>query len=309
MATYRIISIDGGGIRGLIATIILQRLTSTPGLEDLLESADLVAGTSTGGLLALAIAHNVELPLIRELYIKKGPRIFDDSWLDDVTDLGRFIGAEYDIKPLRRELKRIFGRVELGQLSKQVLITAFDLDNKVPQRRTWKPKLFHNFAGPGSDRQALAVDVGLYTSAAPTYFPSVDGYVDGGVYANNPAMCALAQALDSRYQPTPALDEIQIFSLSTGKVLQYIKQKSVDWGYTQWLKPLVNLVLEGTTSITDYQCRQLLGERYHRVDPEFPPGVNVPLDAVDKTPYMVEFAQAVPLEPTIEWLREVWLGR
>lgn len=307
MAKYRIISLDGGGIRGLIATIILQRLTATPGLEDLLESTDLIAGTSTGGLVALGVAHGLELSLISELYIEKGPAIFDDSWLDNLTDLGKFIGAEYDIKPLRRELKRLFGAVELGQLSKHVLVTTFDLDNEVPERRTWKPKLFHNFSGPGNDRQARVVDVGLYTSAAPTYFPSVDGYVDGGVYANNPSMCALAQALDRRYEPTPALEEIRILSLSTGNILQYVKGKDVDWGYTQWLKPMINLILEGTTSITDYQCRQLLGERYHRLDPDFPPGVNVPLDAVGKIPYLIEFAESVPLDPTVEWLRKHWL--
>ena len=304
MASYRIISIDGGGIRGLIATIILQRLTATSGLENLLGKADLIAGTSTGGLVALGIAHGIELPTIRELYVKKGPKIFDDSWVDDVTDLGKFVGAQYDIKPLRRELKRLFGTVELGQLSKHVLVTTFDLDNRDPQRRTWKPKLFHNFSGPGNDREARAADVGLYTSAAPTYFPAVDGYVDGGVYANNPSMCALAQALDSRYEPTPHLDEIQILSVSTASILQYVKGQKLDWGYTQWLKPLVNLILEGTTSITDYQCRQLLRDNYHRIDPEFPPGVKVALDAVQKIPYITEFAENVPLEKTVDWLKK-----
>ncbi|MAL97677.1 MAG: hypothetical protein CL583_04410 [Alteromonadaceae bacterium] len=309
MASYRIISIDGGGIRGLIATILLQRLTQTPGLERLLDTTDLIAGTSTGGLVALGLAHGIELQQLRALYIDKGPAIFDDSWWDDLTDLGKFAGADYSTQPLRRELKRLFGTVELGQLSKHVLITTFDLDNERPERRTWKPKLFHNFVGPGDDRQARAADVGLYTSAAPTYFPAVDGFVDGGVYANNPSMCAIAQALDERYQPTPALGDIQVLSLSTGNILQYVKGRNVDWGYTQWLKPLVNLILEGTTSITDYQCRQLLRSRYHRVDPEFPPGVRVSLDAVNKIDYMVAFAEQYPLEDTADWLRESgWAG-
>jgi patatin-like phospholipase/acyl hydrolase len=174
MAKYRVVSIDGGGIRGLIPTILLQRIIATPGMGNVLDSVDLIAGTSTGGLLALGIAHELDLSEIRDIYEKKGPTIFDDYWLDDLADLGKLRGADYDIEPLRRELKRVFGDTTLGQLKKRVLITAFDLDNEDPAERTWKPKLFHNFPGRNTDRGALVFEVGLYTSAAPTYFPSVD---------------------------------------------------------------------------------------------------------------------------------------
>ena len=159
-------------------------------MESFFDSIDLIAGTSTGGLLALGIAHQLDLSEIRDIYEKKGPKIFDDSWLDDLADLGKLRGADYDIEPLRRELKRVFGDTTLGQLKKRVLITAFDLDNEDPAKRTWKPKLFHNFPGRNTDRSEAAFAVGLYTSAAPTYFPSVDGFIDGGVYASNPSMCA-----------------------------------------------------------------------------------------------------------------------
>jgi patatin-like phospholipase/acyl hydrolase len=308
MAKYRVVSIDGGGIRGLVTTILLQRLTATPGLEGLLESIDLLAGTSTGGLLALAIAHRIDLATIRDVYVEKGPKIFDDSWLDNLVDLGRLRGADYDIKPLRRELQRLFGDTTLGQLRKRVLVTTFDLDNEDPDpaARTWKPKLFHNFPGPNTDRAARAADVGLYTSAAPTYFPSVDGYVDGGVYAANPAMCALAQTQDRRYAPTPALDDVLLLSLGTGTSLEYIAGRSHDWGYVQWVKPLIALMLDGTAGIADYQCRQVLGERYHRLAPVFPPGRTVPMDDVDKIPYLIEFAEALPIDETVEWLRSAW---
>jgi patatin-like phospholipase/acyl hydrolase len=308
MSKYRVVSIDGGGIRGLVTTVLLQRIVATPGLENFLDSADLIAGTSTGGLLALGIAHNLELGKIRDLYITKGQKIFDDSWLDDLVDLGKLRGADYDIGPLRHELKKLFENTTLGQLKKRVLITAFDLDNENPDpaKRTWKPKLFHNFPGPNSDRASSAVDVGLYTSSAPTYFPSVDGYIDGGVYASNPSMCALAQTQDSRYSPTPSLNEVLLLSLGTGISLQYIKGKSHDWGYAQWVKPLINLMLDGTAGIADYQCRQMIGERYHRLAPVFPAGTTVPMDDVDKIPYMIEFAEALPIDKTIEWLKRTW---
>lgn len=309
MATYRILAIDGGGIRGLVTTILLERLGATPGLEDILERIDLVAGTSTGGLLALAIAREIPLAEIGRLYRERGPKIFDDSWLDDLVDVGKLRGADYRTGPLRRELRRLFGpETTLGDLRKRVLIPAFDLDNEDarPARRTWKPKLFHNFPGPGTDRRALAWGVGLYTSAAPTYFPSVDGYVDGGVYANNPSMCALGQALDRRYAPTPRLDEVVLLSLGTGTSLRYVRGRTHDWGYAQWAKPLVELMFEASQGIADYQCRQLLDARYHRLAPVFPPGVSIALDDVRRIPEMEAFARTLPIADTVAWLHHHW---
>ncbi|MBK6900028.1 MAG: patatin-like phospholipase family protein [bacterium] len=138
-----------------------------PGLERLLDGADLLAGTSTGGLLALGLAKGLDLELLRRTYVEKGPRIFDDSWLDDVMDLGKLRGADYSITNLKRELQTLLGDTTLDQLHKRVLITTFDLDNEDPRRRTWKPKLFHHFPGPNSDGAHLARNVALYTSAAP----------------------------------------------------------------------------------------------------------------------------------------------
>jgi patatin-like phospholipase/acyl hydrolase len=308
MPRYRILSIDGGGIRGLVASILLQRLLAQPGLNNLLDLIDLLAGTSSGGLLALGIAHQLDISEIRDVYVNKGPEIFDDSWLDDIVDLGTLVGADYSVKPLGRELQKLLGDTTLGQLKKRVLITAFDLDNEDPDpsKRQWKPKLFHNFPGPSNDRDQLAYKVGMYTSAAPTYFPSVDGYIDGGVFASNPSMCALAQTQDRRYEPAPALDDIVLLSLGTGTSLQYIKGQTHNWGYVQWVKPLINLMLDGTAGIADYQCRQILDARYHRLAPVFPPGITVPLDDVKKIDYLIEFAESVPIESTIAWLNEYW---
>jgi len=308
MAITRILSLDGGGIRGIVTVTLLQRLLRRPGCAGLLDDVDLIAGTSTGGLIALALARGLDLEVIRRVYVRDGPRIFDDSWWDDVVDLGKLRGADYDIKHLRRVLRRLLGDATLGDLKRRVLITAFDLDNRDPDpaRRTWKPKLFHNYPGPDNDRDVPAWKVGLYTSAAPTYFPSVDGYIDGGVFAGNPAMCALAQTQDRRYRPTPALDRVRLLSLGTGTSLHYIKGRVHDWGYGQWLKPLVHLMLDGNNGIADYQCRQFLRERYHRLAPVFPPGVKMGMDDVKKIPAMIAFAREVPLDATAAWLRKNW---
>lgn len=308
MSKFRIVTIDGGGIRGIITTILLQRIVAAPGLENFLETVDFLAGTSTGGLLSLGISHGISLERIRELYEKSGPEIFADSCLDNIRDLGKLLGADYSIRQLGKELNDIFGNTTLGQLKKRVLVTAFDLDNEDqdPYRRTWKPKLFHNFPGENSDEDSLAADVGLYTSAAPTYFPSVDGYIDGGVYAVNPSVCALAQTQDRRYKPNPRLQDILMFSLGTGTSLQYIKGKSLDWGYLQWIKPLIDLIFDGTAGIADYQCRQFLGQDYHRLAPVFPPGIKIPMDGVKKIPEMIEFAESLDIENTLRWLKETW---
>ena len=94
-----------------------------------------------------------------------------------------------------------------------------------------------HFKGPGTDRQELAYKVGLYTAAAPTYFPSVDGYFDGGVYANNPSMCALAQTQDDKYlTPPPDISDVVLLSLGTGTSLFHIKKEILDWMKDFWMK-------------------------------------------------------------------------
>ncbi|MDX2438891.1 MAG: patatin-like phospholipase family protein [Acidobacteriota bacterium] len=311
MAKYRVLSIDGGGIRGIVTTVMMQRLAATPGLEGFLDKVDLIAGTSTGGLLALAIGRGLGLEEIRNLYIDDGPEIFDDSWIDDLLDLGKLRGADYKTAPMRRVFKRVLGEnTTLGQLEKHVLITAFDLDNVHPKKRkrTWKPKLFHNFKGPRNDRSELVYKVGLYTAAAPTYFPTVDGYVDGGVYATNPSMCALAQTQDERYLDPPVeMKDVVLLSLGTGTSLFHIKGKNLNWGYAQWIKPLISLMLDGVSGIADYQCAQMLRDRYHRLAPVFPPDVSIPMDGVKKIPYMIDFANGLRLSKTTAWMRDHWM--
>jgi patatin-like phospholipase/acyl hydrolase len=254
--TYRILSLDGGGIRGLITTIILERLEKlVPGW---LDEVDLIAGTSTGGIIALGLAHGLSPSEMRELYEKKGPRIFKDTMIDDLLDLWKLVGADYSNRYLRAELKSIFGQTTLGELGKHVLVAAFELmkqpdpddDQAEP---TWDAKFFHNFPGPDSDAGRLAYKVALYTSAAPTYFPSVDGFIDGGVVANNPSMAALVQTQDRRcFDNPPPLGELSLLSLGTGRPAYRIKRKRVDWGIAQWAPSLLNMLLDGVMQVAHY---------------------------------------------------------
>jgi len=149
--------------------------------------------------------------------------------------------------------------------------------------------------------------VALYTSAAPTFFPAVDGYIDGGVFANNPSMAALAQTQDHRALKTPPRhDRIALLSIGTGTSLMRIERKNLDWGQAQWIKPLLNIMMDGVMGVADYQCRQILGARYHRLAPVFPPDQVIGLDAVDRIPDLVKFAEAVDISEAVKWLKATW---
>jgi len=307
---YRILSIDGGGLRGLIAARMLQRLNQIPEISGWLDSADLIAGTSTGGILALGIAAGKSLEEICGLYTNKGPDIFDDSIWDDIKDFGKLIGAEYSNKTLKKELKSFFNKTRLSDLRCKVAIPAFDLDNEAPSaaERTWKPKIFHNYSGDDSDGNQFVKDIALYTSSAPTYFPSADGFIDGGVFANNPSMVALAQALSSRNIPSERADikDVVLLSVGTGVNPSYIKQKNVDWGYAQWTKPLINILMEGVMGISDYQAKQLLGKCYHRLQVIFEQDETIPMDSAENISRMDEIGKDHDISPVKEWIEHYW---
>ena len=122
-------------------------------------------------------------------------------------------------------------------------------------------------------------------------------------------MCAVSQIQDKSNKPSPRLKRLVLLSLGTGTSLQYIPRKNLDWGVIQWAKPLLKLFLEGNTGVVDLQCTQLLGKRYHRLSPVFPPGVNIGMDDIKSIPYLIEFAEKVDLSATAEWIKEVWKPR
>ena len=187
MSKYRVLSFDGGGVRGIITVRLMQRLAEMPEFKNWYTQAKFYAGTSTGGLIALGLANGIKLETIFNLYYDKSKNIFDDSWYDDVKDVGQVLGAQYSSENLEKELIKKFGTdLTLSQLGKRVLITTFDLDQSdAPSRKydsppddgkpapqMWKPKIFHNFPGKDQDRKVPVYKVAMFTTAAPSYFPS-----------------------------------------------------------------------------------------------------------------------------------------
>ena len=270
MADYRILALDGGGIRGIYTAVLLDRLSQqVPGF---LGRADLLAGTSTGGILALGLAMAMTPAQLVALYQNNGSQIFSAPPLHEFVDLGNLVGAKYDNSNLSKILRATFGDGTLASLlPRHVLITSFDLDNGAtpPKPRRWKPKFFHNFAGPDSDGAEKIADVALRTSAAPTYFPVYQGYVDGGTVANNPAMAALAQALNPG-TGGQKLDDVRLFSVGTGVTPTYISGDDLNWGEAQWVHPIVNMMVEGLGDVAHYECMQLLHAHYFRLAPILP---------------------------------------
>ena len=85
-----------------------------------------------------------------------------------------------------------------------------------------------------------------------------------------------------------------------------IERKNLDWGQAQWIKPLLNIMMDGVMGVADYQCRQILGDRYHRLAPVFPPDQVIGLDAVDRIPDLVKFAEAVDISEAVKWMNATW---
>ena len=303
MKPYYILSMDGGGIRGIMTAILLQRLEESQ--AGFLSHFDLFAGTSTGGLLALGLAAGLRPEELRKLYQESGEKVFADTILDDMRDLGKLVGADYSLGPIKQMLTDTFGQRRLDSLSRKVLISSFDLDNENPDTttRTWKAKFFHNFPGRESDGEQTIVDVAMRTANAPTYFPIYQGYVDGGVVANNPAVCALAQALNAD-TGGQRLQDIILLSIGTGYNPRYVSSKDGDWGLVQWAPHLIHLVMEGGSNLAHYQCRQLLGRQYHRVNIQLPGSIG--MDRIDQIPLLEELALQADLTMAHAWVREFY---
>jgi patatin-like phospholipase/acyl hydrolase len=304
MSPYRILSFDSGGIRGILTAALLERLEQAhPGF---LGMVDLFAGTSTGGILALGLAAGKTPAEAMQLYEVHGRQVFADSPWDDLQDAGNAFGAEYSNAGLKQVLQEQFGERRLGDLPQRVLISSFDLDNGggnplvLDGLRTWKPKFFHNFPGFGSDETAKVVDVALRTAAAPSFVPVYQGFIDGGVVANNPSLCALAQALD-RGTGGQRLAEVVLFSLGTGRYARYLVTQDADWGWTQWARPLIEIMLEGSVDVPHFQASRLLGRRYQRLDPVLPEQID--LGDLDKIPRLKEIAARVDLHAALAWLK------
>jgi len=306
MKTFRILSIDGGGIRGIYSAVLINRILKNA--PELVDKTIFFAGTSFGSLLALGLAYGLPSLELIELFRAIGKEVFQKSLINEVSNI---VGAKYDILNLRKILTPYFGASILQDFGrnyrKLVLVPTFDLDGQIDGTRTWKPKFFHNFPGSDTDGGEMAVDVIIRSSATPIYFQSYQGYIDGGVIARNPSMAALAQALNP-VSGRQTIENIRMLSIGSGYYPRYISGQKQDWGLGRWSLPLVTLMLDGETGVNHYQAMQILGEkRYHRLAPILPEPVR--LDEADELENLIRYANEVDIRPTLGWIHRFFMDQ
>ncbi len=278
MSSYKtILSLDGGGIRGIITAQILHVIEENA-KRPIHELFDLIVGTSTGGILAAGLTSpnkTQSAKQLLDLYVKQGRDIFSRSPWKYVESLGGISDERYDVKHLEDILSKMLGNDELKNTHCDIVITSYDIEKR-------KPYLFKTSKAKIHDkRNHLLRHVARATSAAPTYFEPLlleerQGnapqkrrvLVDGGVFASNPSMIGVSEALASGAE----LDELLVCSIGTGtnnRPILYDEAK--DWGMVGWVVPVLSVMLDGMSDSSDYHVRKLLSEtdesaRYLRLD-------------------------------------------
>ena len=284
----RILSIDGGGIRGIIPGQILvvleKKLQAKTGNESarLGDYFDMVAGTSTGALLSAAYvcpdANGRPKYSAKEavnFYLEDGDEIFDVGFWRSVTSARGLTDEKYSAKELERVMREAFGDIKLSELLKPTCFVSYDIRERIPVIFTQ-----HDAAENGPD--FLVRDLLRGSTAAPTYFETARIYslapnrkkhvlVDGGMVANDPTLCAYAEAIN--FDGVNGLKDMTIVSLGTGKELRKYSYSDVkDWGPLGWAKPSIDIALEGGPQMTDYYMKQMAetveNPKYYRIQPK-----------------------------------------
>ena len=294
-----ILSIDGGGIRGVIPAVILnhlekelRRISKKPDVK-LVDFFDFVAGTSTGGILACLYLfpdgdsnrpkHSTDEAL--ELYLRNGEQIFHAHKWDLLAKLDGLMKEKYSAKHLETLLSDYFENQKLSKLVKPCLITSYEMTSR-------KAYFFRSVDAKDGIDDFLVKDVARATSAAPTYFEpalikSMNGQeltlIDGGVFANNPALCAYAEVrrtefskYDSKSNKYPSAKDMMIVSVGTGTVKQpYHYEDFKNAGQLKWLSPIIDILMSGNAETVDYQLTQIFDtledkdkKYYYRLEPQ-----------------------------------------
>lgn len=289
---HRILSFDGGGIRGLISAVWLKALEEALG-GPAARHFDLIAGTSTGSILAAAVASGRPAESIVRLYREYGREIFPATASRLWSRVKRLpaegaSAPKYDGKGLNRVLQREFGKRKLGDLDPMVLIPTYDVFNREGLV----------FKSADVRYRALPVwEVVRASCAAPSYFPAHGlklgaaqlPLIDGGVVANNPTACAIAEAVrhgttNGKRRRRLTTSDLVVVSFGTGHTIRPIAlEEARGWGVLDWAVPIIDVLLDGAADSTDYICKYLLREgRYFRLQTRLESGYD-DLDNVDRT--------------------------
>lgn len=276
----RVLAVDGGGIRGMIPAMVLDHLEQLTG-KPCCELFDLVAGTSTGAICALGIAVPVapgaRLPRysgadLVSLYRDEGPLVFGRRWfrrLPGFKFMGDLAGPKYPARGVEEVLRRRFAHddgseIMLSEALVDAIVPTYDIAVRAPY-----------FFKRSKARVDLVDDAPVWqvtraAAAAPSFFPPAlvepgrgrRVLVDGGVVANNPAMCAYIEALEAQHRRP----DLILVSLGTGEHPRPIGYREASgWGVAGWSEQLMGVLLDGESDAVDHQLRRLMAPgRYYR---------------------------------------------
>ncbi|MEH1922363.1 patatin-like phospholipase family protein [Nostoc sp.] len=285
---YKILAIDGGGIRGIIPALVLAEIEKRT-QKPIFSLFDLIAGTSSGGILALGLTKprlnldsNDSSPTAQysaedlvQIYLEYGAEIFYEPFWEQI--LGQlediFVQPKYSSEGREEIIRQYFGDTPLENNLKEVFVTSYDIEQRIPifftnkiEKQETESKRFRKLSSGFT-----LTDAALATSATPTYFApyrvasshNSNGFytlVDGGVVANNPANLAILEAQISRQENKQVLntEDILVVSLGTGSLTSIYPYDEVKkWGLLQWAKPLLNIVLDGGSEVVAGELERL----------------------------------------------------
>jgi patatin-like phospholipase/acyl hydrolase len=261
---FQILSFDGGGLKGLFAAALLAEIEDQLHLT-IADHFDLIAGTSTGGLIALAMGAGISPAQIVDFYVTHGPTIFGRP-----HRINRLWHPKHDPGGLRAALTEVFGDRPLSSSVKRLVIPAYSLDlNDVYIFKT------RHHARLTRDHAALMVDVAMATTAAPTFLPASPlGHrrlVDGGVWANNPTLVAVAEA---RSMLGIALDDMAVLSVGTTDEVTDLPSSLDHGGLYQWAARGRPMFLRAQATGSFHTAEHLVGQtRVVRVDAPVAAGI------------------------------------
>lgn len=272
---YRVLSIDGGGIRGILPARILAWLEERTG-RPTSELFDLIAGTSTGAILTAGLtvpdtagSPRLDAATMERLYHEQGPRIFSRPVLHRVRTANGTLGPRYPSTALAEVLADTLGDARLADLRTDVLIPAYESELRTP----WFFRSTRAQRDPACD--FALTDVVQAATAAPTYFRPAritggDGrswtLLDGGLYANDPALSALVEAF-----AVPDITEVVVLSLGTGALNRPLPYETIrSWGLIRWARPVLEVVFDGVSDVVDHLMSRLVRStdrltRYERI--------------------------------------------
>lgn len=299
MSDLRFLCIDGGGIRGIFAVSMLKAMEDDFN-KPIADLFDVIAGTSTGAIIATSAVLKKPMKDILKSYQKFGKQIFNPQ-----AQIGLFKSV-YSDRYLRKYFKKNFGELTLSDIKRPLLIPAVDATHG-------KPYVFRsNYGHPESDDLSIKLwDAVLSSCSAPVYFPPnniKNEYlsVDGGLWANNPSMVCVTEALQHFKK---RLEDIQIFSVGTGmQEIEYKIEKDKFWGIKKWLPfqfpfmkitpKLIDLALDLSSESITYHCEHLLQDRYYRLNEKL--GMEIPFDDVKYMDKLIDLGKKVYKENSKE---------